>query len=161
MGKILLFLLFSLIPQSFGFAKIPNDLNPNIACSILQNEGFITKKYIEECVGCGEYFCASPYKIHDLNNIAFYVNGNIDNVKKINLTLNLNNLLNEKNELKTFENYCSILFKKISKNELPIDIIKSINLSKPITIKVDNLEIELEKEIFPSKKGYRLSFTIK
>ena len=161
MGKILLFLLFSLIPHHLGFAKIPNDLNPNIACSILQDEDFITNKYIEECVGCGDYFCASPYKIYDLNNIAFYVNGNIDNVKKINLTLNLNNLLNEKTELKTFEKYCSILFKKISKNNLPTDIIKSINLSKPIKIRIDNLEIELEKEVFPSKKGYRLTFIIK
>jgi hypothetical protein len=63
--------------------------------------------------------------------------------------------------IETFQNYCSILFKKILKNKVPVDIAKSIMLSKPIKVKVDNFEIELKKEIFPSKKGYRLNFNIK
>ena len=160
-GEKIIDIINFLIPYNLGFAKMPNDLNPNIACSLLHDEGFVTKNYIEEFSGSSNYFCASPYKVYDSNNIAFYASGSMNTIFKIELGLNVNNLLNEKRELKTFQNYCSILFKKILKNKFPVDIAKSIMLSKPIKVKVDNFEIELEKEIFPSKKGYRLNFKIK
>ncbi len=158
--KIIITISFFLLPYNLAFAKIPGD--PNQICSILKEEGFVTQGYLSHTESNGlfnnsdNYNCLASAKIkidqENYTTMIFYAEGDANNINKINLTANVPRNTLEKEVLKKFEKYSTLLLKTLSINKMKTELMQAIRNNKTIEVEIDKFKINL-KEVAMIKYG--------
>jgi len=157
MKKLILTLFVYLINLTNANA---NNNNFNQVCNALEQHQIYTNK--------NENFCLSPYiQLHGKNeylrnNIAYYVEKNDNNkISKIYLVLNINQPKFKNNDIKTLINLSQSLTKKITDSELPIKFITAIKNKTNINENINDYNIEVKHDIWPTGRGYGTHFIIR
>jgi hypothetical protein len=148
------------------------DVAPSSVCQILKEKGLAATKswtkfpeeYYYGDFGSG---CNSSYKelanSSDIasQNLAFYANGDKNSVKKISLTLNINNSKSDKKLAhQELLSSSSLLFQKVTNKNLSEKVKNSILKGTPILEKTESLIVEVKKENH-GKGKYSIEFIIK
>jgi len=146
------------------FDENTKGFNPTEACHYLDSQEICTGKYIylKFETEFGNYSCCSPYKtIDNLNNIAYYLEGDNQAVKKLYLVLNVYKDSNKAPSHNFLIESAGILFKKALNEELNREMIKSLKKGKPNKWQINDYEIIIEKEKFKEALlEYELRFII-
>lgn len=159
-------ILLLLLPINV-FANI--SIDPQKACKWLNDSGFKMNSYskLEWPEGNWNYGCFSSYKIlvgggMPPNNIAYYVYGNKDTVRELQLFLNVNYKPKAKAAQWILSNFSDDLFQKAFGFHLPPKIHTAIERGEPGKWKIKKgIIIQLIRDNWPTGKGYSLNFSIK
>jgi hypothetical protein len=113
----------------------------------------------------GEFFCSSPYKDLDdkatiPNNIAFYAEGDAEEVHVLNLVLNVHVPRKAEEAHGTFMAYSDELALRVLGDGLPPAMKDAILDGRPEAYTVKGLFLELKREAWPSGRGYEMRFII-
>ena len=166
--KKLLFIFILILLSSNAFASLKNKIKTSSACYTLKTLGLQAAKdwhYYGDYIGWG---CNSNYKEIRKNagqyyaavNLSFYAEGLKNEVKKVYLSLNVNNKIDAKFGHEKLLESSSILYSKISGRSLTSDIVKAIINGKPFQKKLNDLDIQVTRDDWPTGKGYGVSFII-
>jgi hypothetical protein len=171
--KKLLIIFAPLLFCNQSFAKLPDNLDLNSICLILEDKGLsgrspinsqLWRNYYEDEYGCisnyKELEASSPYKA--ANNLSFYVNGDSKRANKIYLSLNINDRAKKISALNSLKETSSTLYKRIAKKELPKDVLNHIDKAKPLKRNIDGYDVKVELEGNPQDKkhSYSVQFII-
>lgn len=139
--------------------------NPQVACSLLSYiSGLQTRGYSSHEIE-GEFFCCSPYKDLDdkttiPNNIAFYAEGDADEVHRLNLVLNVHVPRKAEEAHGILMAYSDELALKVLGDGLSPAMKDAILDGRPEAYTVKGLFVELKREAWPSGRGYGMKFII-
>lgn len=158
---LLLLLFFDMVPLN-SYAEYENS-NTAEACGLMNSMGMVTRGY-KNPDGMG-YFCSSPYKelgreFPLANNIAFYAEGDAQNVKKLKLVLNVNSKPNSEKAHIEFANCVETLLKMALKAALPQETKIAILTGSNGKWKINNASISVVRTDWPTGKGYDIKFII-
>lgn len=139
--------------------------NPQVACSLLSNiSGLQTGGYKSTGVE-DDFFCCSPYK--DLeqdsplpNNIAYYAEGDAEEVNRLKLVLNVNDPEKAEAAHRALMIYSNELACKALGEELSPKMQKAILAGHPEAYTAGGLFVELKREAWVTGRGYDLKFII-
>jgi len=146
-------------------AELEARKDPWQACQFLAHvEGFKTAGY--KSFGGDDYSCLTDvYKLGDdfplPNTLTYFANGDAGQVRELELHLNVNvrSKAREAHEVLSF--YGQELTRRALNSDLPDDIKAAITAGKAGTWKVQGASIELERDDWPTGKGYTLDFFIR
>lgn len=139
--------------------------NPRSACSLLSNiSGLQTGGYKSTGVE-GDFFCCSPYKDLDKdsplpNNIAYYAEGDAEEVNRLKLVLNVNDPEKAEAAYRVLMIYSNELACKALGEELRPKMQDAILAGRPYAYKVGELFVELKVEAWVTERGYDMKFII-
>ena len=129
------------------------------ACNYLDNAGLYTNEY-KNIDGFG-YVCHSTYKLLDNNsNIAYYAEGDENNVNKVYIVLNLYKTSNKKVINDIFLQACQLLTEKATNAPLTAEIKEAISTFKAGNRQINDNLFELNLNEWPTGLGYDYKFSI-
>jgi hypothetical protein len=139
--------------------------NPQVACSLLSNiSGLQTGGYKSTGVE-DDFFCCSPYKDLDQdsllpNNIAYYAEGDAEEVNRLKLVLNVNDPEKAEAAHRALMTYSNELASRALGEELKPKMQDAILAGQPFAYKVGELFVELKVEAWVTGRGYDMKFMI-
>jgi len=139
--------------------------NPQVACALLAHiNGLQTGGYKSSGTD-DDFFCCSPYKDldHEIplpNNIAFYAEGDANEVNRLKLVLNVNVPQKAEEAHRAFLTYSNELALKVISEELSPKMKEAILAGHPEAYIVQGLFVELKREAWPIGRGYEMKFII-
>lgn len=129
------------------------------ACNYLDNIGLYTNEY-KDIDGFG-YVCHSTYKLLDNNsNIAYYAEGDENNVNKVYIVLNLYKTSNKKVMNDIFLQACQLLTEKATNESMAGEIKEAISTFKAGNRQINDNLFELKLNEWPTGLGYDYKFSI-
>lgn len=139
--------------------------DPQVACSLLSDiSGLQTGGYKRSGTE-DDFFCCSPYK--DLNhesplpnNIAYYAEGDAEEVNRLKLVLNVNEPQRAEEAHRTLLTYSNELTRKALGEDLSSKMQEAILVGHPEAYTVGDLFVELKREAWPTGRGYEMKFII-
>lgn len=155
-----------LLPVSMAFmAPALADLQikaPSRACSMLADQGLKGRKWTEYADGVSG--CASNYKeigegVPQPNNLAFYVTGEGETVRKVKLVLNYNQPRSEaasKASTRALATASQKLAIRSLGTTLPKPVLTAIERGRSIKASLGSGEVEVIRDDWPSGKGYEV-----
>ena len=138
--------------------------SPSQACELLSEVNLATRGWINEYDE--SYGCSSDYKEIGsgsplANNLAYYVEGNIDSVFQVYLTLNINDKKSAGLAQKELITVSQLLCQRTTGSKLPQKLIDAIRKGKNESQKLGNATIEIERQNWPTGRGYEVKLIIK
>lgn len=137
--------------------------SPAAVCVLLDNEGLPTRGWN---VYGSTFGCSSEYK--DIgsgsplaNNLAYYVDGDRNSVTQAMLVLSVHNKSQATSGHSALLSSSEELSVKLAAEKLPQTIKDAITGGKPMKTKVGQATIEVERDDWPTGKGYELHVIFK
>lgn len=129
------------------------------ACNYLDNVGLFTNEY-KNIDGFG-YVCHSTYKLLDSNsNIAYYAEGDENNVNKVYIVLNLYKTSNKKMMNDVFLQTSQLLTEKSTNTSMTAEIKDAISTFKAGSRQINDDLFELKLNEWSTGLGYDYKFSI-
>lgn len=129
------------------------------ACNYLDNVGLFTNEY-KNIDGFG-YVCHSTYKLLDSNsNIAYYAEGDENNVNKVYIVLNLYKTSDKKMMNDAFLQASQLLTEKATNTPMTAEIKDAISTFKAGGRQINNDLFELKLNEWSTGLGYDYKFSI-
>lgn len=133
--------------------------SPMEACNALADvNGFTPKAYSELYEGV--YTCGTTYK--DLpggdmpNNLSLYGKGTKNEVTRVRLMLNVNERAKAARDTKTLSGLCEQMISNLA-GSAPAGFAGKVASGKPFRIEHEGYTVYLEKEVWPTGKGFELN----
>ena len=145
------------------FVPVGKGWSPYKAKYFLQSEKLVTGDYH---FFDGEWFASSQMlELGDdipPSNIAFYIDGDEEQVKYLKLKLNVNDKSTSKESHEVLLNTAKILYRQALDSDFPNILAQAILDGEPTAINYQNFKISIQLEEFPdhSLGGYEIKFTI-
>jgi len=144
-------------------SPLKNWQKPEIAKKFLDQNGIYTNQY-KNRLG-HEYVSFSSYQ--DIgsatplpNNIAYYVKGDSDTVKTLKLVLNVNQPNDAQTAHSVMLNHSQTLYQEVFAKELPPNLKEAITKGKQDQLEIEGCVVTLNREDWPTGKGYSLELVI-
>lgn len=136
-----------------------------VACSLLSDIGGLQTGDYKSSGTEDDFFCCSHYKDLDHesplpNNIAYYAEGDGEEVNRLKLVLNVNEPEKAEEAHRALMTYSSELARKALGQELSPKMQEAILAGHPEAYTVGELFVELKREAWPTGQGYEMKFII-
>jgi hypothetical protein len=141
--------------------------SPSIACSLLGDiPGMQTRRHKNDPSLAKEYFCSSPYKsigngLPAENNLAYYVVGDRNTAKALELVLNVNDKPDAQIGRTVLAITSDVLAKRALGTALSQDVLQALLLGRTGEWDVGENRILLVRENWSSGRGYEITFIIR
>jgi hypothetical protein len=146
-----------------AFAEL-TDNNPQVVCDWMRAKGYITRNY--NSLGAPTYSCGSRYKevmkgraFPLANNIAYYARGDANEVSTVWLMLNVNHQPTADAAMREFLSDAQALSKAATGSPLPPTVSEAIAQGNYWSQSVGSARVKVEKEVWPTGKGYEIRVT--
>lgn len=133
--------------------------SPAEVCALLDSDGLATRGW--KVYGGNEYGCTSDYKDIGsgsplVNHLAYYVDGDRNSVTQAALVLSVHNKSQAASGHSALLSSSEELGIKLATVKLPQPIKDAITEGKPITAKEGKTTIVVERDDWPTSKGYEI-----
>lgn len=147
-----------------SYASQGQPFSPLDACNALADEaGFTPNKSGYSELYDGIFTCATPYKDTQggvlPNNLAMYGKGGPDQVTRLKLMLNVNVKANAARDTKELGRLCQRMIETLT-GTTPAGFATKVATGAPFSMTHDGYRVYLEKDVWPTGKGYELNCAI-
>ena len=156
--RLITALIFAALISSVAKADLVHP-DPKNLCETLKGSGLATRGWKNQYDD--KFGCSSAYK--DIgagsplpNNIAYYVEGTSGKVELAKIVLNVNDKKNAPTAHGELGKVAAILIERCTGQAAPPDLVKAIQDGKVTNRKIAKTEIRIEKDLWPTGKGYEI-----
>lgn len=140
--------------------------SPNKACQFLAPIGMVSNAGYTALSGPDDYSCGTRYKEVGAgtplsNNISYYVRGTPEVAKRLRILANVNQPSSSDGIVRALVKAAQQLFHAAFNSPLPPHMEKAILNERPGSWTHQGYIVELERQSWPTDKGYELNFVIR